>query len=121
MSQFENFGEFWPYYLQEHAQRGTRVLHYAGTTAVVTLAITLPLSGHWRLLSFLPVAGYGFAWLGHVLIERNRPATFRYPLWSLRADFRLWSRFLRGRIAGELDEAGVQADGTVDPERRLTA
>jgi hypothetical protein len=119
MQQFATFREFWPYYLQEHARPGTRLLHYAGTTAVIALVVALPVSGQWGLLLMLPLAGYGFAWAGHALIERNRPATFRHPFWSLRADFVMWYRFLRGRMRRDLERAGVRDDGSIDPARRL--
>ncbi|WHO41212.1 DUF962 domain-containing protein [Sphingobium sp. AP49] len=121
MAPFTRFREFWPYYLQEHARAGTRAMHYAGTSMVVLLAVVAPFSGHWWLAAAVPVAGYGFAWLGHMLIEHNRPATFRYPFWSLRADFVMWYRFLTGRMGRDLARAGVRADGTVDPARRLHA
>jgi len=115
------FRDFWPYYLQEHARPGTRALHYAGTSLVMLLLIVLLLAGDWRMAVALPLVGYGFAWIGHMLIERNRPATFRYPLWSLRADFVLLHRFLTGHIGRDLARAGVRPDGTVDPERRVFA
>lgn len=119
MRKFENFQQFWPYYLQEHARPATRALHYAGTTAVVALAAAVPFGRHWAFVAALPVAGYGFAWAAHAFVERNRPATFTHPLWSLRADFHMWSQFLQGKVAGDLQRAGVMPDGTVDPARRL--
>lgn len=112
------FKEFWPYYLQEHARPGTRALHYVGTSAVLMMLAAMPLAGKWWLISVLPIAGYGFAWAGHALIEHNRPATFRYPFWSLRADFRMWFRFLTGHMRRDLALAGVRADGSVDPRMR---
>ncbi len=117
----KRFRDFWPYYLQEHARPGTRALHYAGTSLVVALVAAAPFAGRWWMAAALPVVGYGFAWAGHMLVERNRPATFRYPLWSLRADFVMWYRFLTRRMARDLARAGVRADGTVDPARRLSA
>src|SRR3546814_12952442 len=78
------FRDFWPYYLQEHAHAGTRAMHYAGTSLVVLLIAALPVAGKWWMIPAMPLAGYGFAWIGHSLIEHNRPATFRYPFWSLR-------------------------------------
>ena len=116
---FATFGQFWPYYLQQHARRGTRIAHYAGTTLVVLLPLLATATGRWRLLLSLPAAGYGFAWAGHALFEKNRPATFRYPLWSLRADFLMWHHFLKGRLDRDLEGAGVRPDGTIDPRRRL--
>ena len=112
------FRDFWPYYLQEHARPGTRALHYAGTSLVVLMLGTLALTGRWWMVFALPLAGYGFAWIGHGLVERNRPATFRHPFWSLCADFRMWFSFLTGRMGGELARAGVRPDGSIDPAKR---
>ncbi|MDX3900006.1 MAG: DUF962 domain-containing protein [Sphingobium sp.] len=113
------FRDFWPFYLQEHARPATRALHYAGTSIVLALAASLPfLPARWAL--GLPVAGYGFAWAAHGLIERNRPATFRYPLWSLRADFVMLYRFVVGHMPRDLRRAGVRGDGSVDPALRLS-
>ena len=102
-----NFADFWPYYLREHSRPTTRALHYVGTTLVVALAVYALLTGRWLLLLAIPVAGYFFAWVGHFGIEKNRPATFTYPLWSLGADFKMWWMWLTGQLGAELDRAGV--------------
>ncbi|MGE4324244.1 MAG: Mpo1-like protein [Sphingobium sp.] len=107
MDRITRFKDFWPYYLREHARPGTRALHYAGTSLVVALLAASPFAPHRWMMLAVPVAGYGFAWAGHVLVERNRPATFRYPFWSLRADFRMWWRFVTGHMRGDLLRAGV--------------
>lgn len=121
MARIERFRDFWPYYLQEHAQAGTRALHYTGTTLVILIAACAPVARSWWPLAALPLAGYGFAWAGHSLIERNRPATFRYPFWSLRADMLMWLRFMTGHMGADLARAGVRRDGTIDPARRRGA
>jgi hypothetical protein len=96
-----SFREFWPYYVREHARPLTRGLHYIGTGGLlVTLAIAL-VTGRWALLGLLPVLGYGFAWTAHFFVERNRPATFTHPLWSLRADFVMFAKMLRGQMRDE--------------------
>ena len=103
----ESFADFWPYYLREHSRPGTRALHYAGTSLVVLIAIAALAMRAWWLLWALPVAGYGFAWGAHMLVERNRPATFTHPFWSLAADFRMWALWLTGRLGPELARAGA--------------
>ena len=105
---FSTFAEFWPFYLREHSRPGTRALHYVGTSLVVMLAIAAILTGKWWLLAALPLAGYFFAWLAHFAHEKNRPATFTYPLWSLLADFRMWWFWLTGRLGPELERAGIR-------------
>lgn len=103
----DSFAAFWPHYLRAHSKRLTRAIHYCGTTLVVLLAVAALLTERWWLLLAIPAAGYGFAWAGHAAVEHNRPATFGHPGWSLRADFRMWWLWLTGRLAPELDAAGI--------------
>jgi len=104
-----NFAEFWPHYLREHSRPATRALHYFGTSLVLALAAYALLTGKLLLLIAMPLAGYFFAWVGHFGIEKNRPATFTYPLWSLGADFKMWWMWLTGRLGPELQRAGVSS------------
>jgi hypothetical protein len=98
-AEYRSFRDFYPFYLSEHSKSGTRRLHFAGTLLVLlTLGYALVAQG-WRFLALLPVFGYGFAWVAHFAVERNRPATFQYPLYSLAGDFRMFADMLRGRVA----------------------
>lgn len=95
----QSYEEFWPYYVAEHRDPTCRKLHFVGTSLAMLCAtnpLTLPLA---------PLAGYSFAWIGHFGFEKNRPATFKYPLWSLRADFRMWRKMLKGEMGPELERA----------------
>jgi hypothetical protein len=104
---FSSFGEFWPYYLREHAQPATRAVHVAGTWIAFLLILFGLLTGPWWLLLLAPVIGYACAWVSHMLIERNRPATFTYPAWSLRGDLRLAWLAATGQLGSELRRNGL--------------
>lgn len=107
MQPHRSFETFWLFYLREHSRPRTRALHYAGTALMLLIALAALVTRTWWLLALLPVAGYGFAWTAHFAVERNRPATFTYPLWSLAADFRMFFLWLFGRLPAELRRAGV--------------
>jgi len=99
----QSFDEFYPFYLKEHSNKICRLLHVVGTTIVLALALTsiIHLDPYWLLL--IPITGYGFAWVGHFFFEKNKPATFKYPLWSLKSDFKMYFEILSGKIS--LDSA----------------
>jgi len=102
-----NFAEFWPFYLQEHAKPETRYLHYVGTALVIALAIFALVTQRWVLLALMPVAGYFFAWVAHFFVEKNKPATFTHPLWSLISDFKMFFHAVTFTLKPELEKAGV--------------
>jgi hypothetical protein len=102
------YDEFWPYYLREHANPLTRAVHAFGTAAGFVVLLAAILTGTWWLVLLAVVVGYGFAWGSHMLVERNRPATFRHPLWSLWSDLRMAGLLVTGRLEPELRRAGVR-------------
>ncbi len=112
-----SYAEFWPYYLREHSSPSCRALHYIGTTlALACLAILIFTGNAWAILGAL-IGGYGFAWVGRFMIEKNLPATFTYPFWSLYSDFRMYFLFLSGRIARQLEIARIEK-GDLHPSKQ---
>lgn len=101
---FDSFADFYPYYLSEHRHPTCRALHYLGSTGVLALIVWALLSQQWLWLLAVPVMGYGFAWVGHFFVEKNRPATFSYPLYSLAGDWVMYFEFLSGRLKARLAE-----------------
>ena len=108
MSRFTSFREFYPFYLSEHRNPTCRKLHFAGSTLVLAaLGAAIATRNPWLLL-LAPLAGYGFAWVGHFAFEKNRPATFTYPAWSLAGDWVMYWQLLTGRIRFEERDAGAR-------------
>lgn len=101
---FQSFAEFWPYYVREHLSTASRALHFVGSTLVLVVIAAAAVYNWWLLLA-APVVGYGFAWIGHFFIEKNKPASFDYPLWSLLADWKMWALTLAGRMGAEVEKA----------------
>lgn len=94
-----SFAEFYPTYLAQHANRTCRRLHFIGSTLALLALITLVLTGNfWWLLAAL-LCGYGFAWVGHFVYEKNRPATFQQPLYSLMGDWVMYKQMLEGKVS----------------------
>ncbi|GLQ87595.1 DUF962 domain-containing protein [Dyella flagellata] len=98
MSAFASFRDFYPYYLSEHRDRRCRRLHFIGSSLVLLILGYALVSGRLAWLWSVPVVGYGFAWVGHFAFEKNRPATFRHPLYSLMGDWVMYWEVWRGRV-----------------------
>jgi hypothetical protein len=103
--EMRTFDEFWPFYVREHSRPGTRLLHAAGTITSTVLLVFLAATGRYRWLPLALVVGYGCAWGAHFFVEHNRPATFKHPLWSFAADYKMVALMLTGRMGAEVERA----------------
>ena len=113
----ESFEEFWPYYLGQHEERGTRLMHLVGTGVALASLAAFVLTKRPAYLATALVGSYGPAWLSHAAIEKNKPATFTYPAWSLLADLRMFKLWAEGQLDGE-----IAAQKDVAPQcRRIAA
>ena len=107
-ARFASFREFYPFYLSEHRNAVCRRLHFAGSAIVLALVALAFAMRMWWLLALVPVAGYGFAWVGHFGFEKNRPATFSHPAWSLAGDWVMFWQLLTGKIRFEERNPGTR-------------
>jgi len=105
IKEYKSFAEFYPYYLTEHARPVNRTLHFIGTALVISCFVGAFVLNKGWLLFILPFCGYGFAWVGHFIFEKNKPATFIYPLYSLGSDFVMFWHILTGKIDKKVEEA----------------
>ncbi|HYN84290.1 MAG TPA: DUF962 domain-containing protein [Pyrinomonadaceae bacterium] len=109
--ELKTFAEFWPFYVAEHSRRGTRLLHAAGTLTSTAIFVALLATGRWRWLPLAFIVGYAAAWVSHFFVEHNRPATFKHPLWSFAADYKMVALMLAGRMDAEVERAVRQRGG----------
>ena len=114
---YRSFEEFWPFYVREHSSKLNRALHFVGTSAAMASVARAILSRKPGYLLVAPLVGYGFAWVGHFIVEKNRPATFKYPLWSLRGDFRMWRHIVTGTMGAEIEKATRDAEAPANGAR----
>ena len=103
--QYKNLKEFYPYYLTEHQNSTSRTLHFIGTALFIAIMGYGLYTGHYMILLYGPLAGYGFAWVGHFFFEKNKPATFVYPGMSLVSDFIMFYHILTGQLPAKMQEA----------------
>jgi hypothetical protein len=101
----KSFSEFWPFYVREHLNPVSRTLHVVGTLLGVVLAVDLIRHELWSYLWAPIVVGYGSAWIGHFVFEKNRPATFKYPLWSFFGDWKMIFKVLTRGMRAEVERA----------------
>lgn len=94
---FNSLKEFYPFYLTEHQNSTSRRLHFIGTALILGILLRAIYLQEWDIMWYIPIVGYGFAWVGHFFFEKNKPATFQYPLYSLASDFILFWDLLTGK------------------------
>ncbi len=119
---FESFEEFWPFYVLEHSKPETQAIHAVGTALGLTALGAMVLTRKTWLIPVGLVAAYGCAWYSHYKIEGNRPATFKYPLYSFAADFKMFGKVLKGEMTDEVArcEAMMKANGAAMPAHAQT-
>ena len=103
----KTYQEFYKFYLTQHSNKTCRLLHVIGTTIIFALLLTAIYHKTPKLLLWIPITGYGFAWVGHFFFEKNRPATFQYPLWSLKSDFKMYFDILSGKLSLDTSKDNV--------------
>lgn len=108
----QNYTEFWDFYVREHSLPLTRILHFIGTSLGIVLLVWFLARGQWYFFPAFFVVGYGFAWFAHFVVEKNKPASFKYPFWSFISDFKMMWYMATGRMNGEVQ----RVSGNVEPQ-----
>ncbi len=98
----QNYAEFWDFYVREHSKPLTRLLHFIGTTLGIILLVFFIARGQWYFFPAFFIVGYAFAWFAHFVVEKNKPASFKYPAWSFISDFRMMWYMATGRMGSEV-------------------
>ena len=107
-AEIQTYREFWDFYIREHSRPATRLLHFVGTSLGLLLLVWFVASGRWYYFPLFLIVGYAFAWFAHFVVEKNRPATFRHPLWSFISDFKMMWYMITGRMAREVERVSNQ-------------
>lgn len=113
----QNYTEFWDFYLSEHSKPLTRLLHFVGTSLGIALLIFFVARGQWYFFPAFFVVGYAFAWFAHFVIEKNKPASFRFPFWSFISDFKMMWYMVTGRIGAEVARVSTSVSIAETPRR----
>lgn len=108
---YKSLEEFYPFYLTEHQDSTCRNLHFIGTGLLIASLLTGIVLLNWVFFAAIPVLGYGFAWAGHAFFEKNKPATFTYPLWSLASDFIMFWHIVTGQLPEKMEAARRKISG----------
>ena len=120
MEKLQNFTEFWDFYVAEHSAPRTRTMHFIGSTLGILIAVLLIIKGFWYLFPLALVPSYGLAWYSHFFIEHNRPATFKYPLWSFIGDWKMVWFMLIGKMNGEVERVNRKNQSVVNQTELVT-
>jgi hypothetical protein len=104
-----NYSEFWDFYVQEHSKLATRILHFIGTSLGLVLLVWFIARGMWFYIPLSLVVGYAFAWFAHFMVEKNKPATFKYPFWSFISDYKMMWYMLTGRMNAEVERVRTES------------
>jgi hypothetical protein len=97
-TRFGTFREFYPFYLGEHRNSICRALHFIGISVALVLLIAAIVTRVWWLIPIAVVQGYAWAWIGHFVFEKNKPASFKQPLYSFMGDWVMWFQLLTRKL-----------------------
>jgi len=107
-TKINTYAEFWDFYVREHSEPLTRYLHFVGTTLGIVLLVRLVRGGVWYYFPLCFVVGYAFAWFAHFFVEHNKPATFKYPFWSLISDYKMVWFMMTGKMNREVERVSAK-------------